>query len=218
VQLAYTTIRAPVNGRTGLRLVDAGNIVHANDATGLVVINQIDPIAVTFTLPEEHVPTINQAVLAAGATPLQVQALARETGAALGSGRLLLVNNQIDTTTGTVQLKALFPNRSLSLWPGQYVNARLMLGTRHDATTVPESAVQRGQDGLYAYVVKPDNVAAVQPIRVAQMQDGKAIIAEGLTPGTRVVVAGQYKLKPGTKVVEAEQAAAAPPVARSDGR
>jgi multidrug efflux system membrane fusion protein len=219
VQLAYTTIRAPVNGRTGLRLVDAGNIVHANDPTGLVVINQIDPIAVTFTLPEEHVPTINQAVQAAGATPLQVQALARETGAALGSGRLLLVNNQIDTTTGTVQLKALFPNRSLSLWPGQYVNARLVLGTRHGATTVPESAVQRGQDGLYAYVVKPDNVATVQAIRVAQMQEGKAIIAEGLTPGTRVVVAGQYKLKPGTKVVEAEQAAAAPPVAqRSDGR
>ena len=217
VQLAYTTIRAPVNGRTGLRLVDVGNIVHAADTTGLVVINQIDPIAVIFTLPEEHVPTINQAILAAGATPLPVQALARDTGAALGTGHLLLVNNQIDTTTGTVQLKALFPNRSLSLWPGQYVNARIVLGTRHDATTVPESAVQRGQDGLYAYVVKPDNVAVVQPIRVAQTQGGKAIIAEGLAPGTRVVVAGQYKLKPGTKVVEAEQAAAAPAVAQQSG-
>ncbi len=217
VQLAYTTIRSPVNGRTGLRLVDVGNIVHAADTTGLVVINQIDPIAVIFTLPEEHVPKINAAILTAGATPLQVQALARENGAALGAGRLLLVNNQIDTSTGTVQLKALFPNRSLALWPGQYVNARLVLGTRHDATTVPESAVQRGQDGLYAYVVKDDNVAVVQPIRVAQTQDGKAIIAEGITPGTRVVVAGQYKLKPGSKIVEAEQATAAPAVAQRSG-
>jgi multidrug efflux system membrane fusion protein len=217
VQLAYTTIRSPVNGRTGLRLVDVGNIVHAADTTGLVVINQIDPIAVIFTLPEEQVPTINHAIQAAAATPLAVQALARENDAPLGVGHLLLVNNQIDTTTGTVQLKALFPNRSLSLWPGQYVNARLVLGTRHDATTVPESAVQRGQDGLYAYVVKADNVATVQPIRVTQTQDGKAIIAEGLTPGTRVVVAGQYKLKPGSKIVEAEQAPAAPAVAQRSG-
>ncbi len=217
VQLAYTTIRAPVNGRTGLRLVDVGNIVHAADTTGLVVINQIDPIAVIFTLPEEHVPKINEAIRAAATSPLQVQALARENGAALGTGHLLLLNNQIDTTTGTVQLKALFPNRSLALWPGQYVNARLVLGTRHDATTVPASAVQRGQNGLFAYVVKPDNTAAVQPIRVVETQDGKAIIAEGLTPGTRVVVSGQYKLKPGVKVVEAEQATPAPAVARQSG-
>src|SRR6266568_1080854 len=157
VQLAYTTIRAPVTGRTGLRLVDAGNIVHATDTTGLVVINQIDPIAVVFTLPEEHVPKINQAMQAAGATPLQVHALGRETGEALGTGRLLLVNNQIDTATGTVQLEALFGNRSHALWPGQYGNVRLVLGTRHDAATVPESAVQRGPEGLIAYVVKPDD-------------------------------------------------------------
>ncbi len=183
VQLAYTTIRSPVTGRAGLRLVDVGNIVHATDTTGLVVINQIDPIAVLFTLPEEHVPRINKAIQAAGAASLPVQALAREDGTALGAGRLLLVNNQIDTTTGTVQLKALFPNPSLTLWPGQYVNARLVLGTRRNATTVPESAVQRGQDGLYAYVVKAGNVATVQPIRVEQTQDGKAIIAEGITPG-----------------------------------
>jgi multidrug efflux system membrane fusion protein len=217
VQLAYTTIRSPVNGRAGLRLVDVGNIVHATDTTGLVVINQIDPIAVIFTLPEEHVPRINQAIQAAGAAPLAVQALARENGAALGAGHLLLVNNQIDTTTGTVQLKALFPNPSLTLWPGQYVNARLVLGTRRSATTVPESAVQRGQEGLYAYVVKADNVATVQPVRVEQTQDGKAIIAEGITPGMRVVVAGQYKLKPGAKIVEAEQATPAPAVAQRSG-
>ncbi len=182
-----------------------------------MVINQIDPISVIFTLPEEHVPKINEAIRAAGAKPLQVQALAREDGTTLGVGHLLLVNNQIDTTTGTVQLKALFPNRSFALWPGQYVNARLLLGTRHDATTMPESAVQRGQDRLYAYVVNSDNVAVVQPIRVAQTQDGKAIIAEGVTPGTRVVVAGQYKLKPGVKIVEAEQVAPAPAVAQRSG-
>lgn len=217
VQLAYTTIRSPVNGRTGLRLVDVGNIVHAADTTGLVVINQIDPIAVIFTLPEEYVPRINQAIRVAGATPLPVQALARENGAALGTGHLLLVNNQIDTTTGTVQLKALFPNRALTLWPGQYVNARLLLGTRYDAITVPESAVQRGQDGLYAYVVNADNVAAVQLIQVAQTQDGKAIITGGITPGMRVVVAGQYKLKPGSKIAEAEQGTAAPAVVQRTG-
>lgn len=216
VQLAYTTIRSPVSGRTGLRLVDVGNIVHAADTTGLVVINQIDPIAVIFTLPEEHVPTINQAVQKAGAASLPVQALARETGVELGTGHLLLVNNQIDTATGTVQLKALFPNRAQALWPGQYVNARLVLGTRHDATTVPESAVQRGQDGLYVYVVKADNVATVQPVRVAQTQDGKAIISDGITPGTRIVVAGQYKLKPGAKIVEADRAAPAPAVAQQN--
>jgi len=217
VQLAYTTIRSPVNGRTGLRLVDVGNIVHATDTTGLVVINQIDPIAVIFTLPEENVPRINQAIQSAGSSPLQVQALARENGAALGAGHLLLVNNQIDTTTGTVQLKALFPNRSLTLWPGQYVNARLVLGMRKDATTVPESAVQRGQDGLYAYVVNADNIATVQPIRVAQTQDGKAIIDGGIVPGTRVVVAGQYKLRAGAKIAEAEQSTAAPAAAPRSG-
>ena len=205
VQLAYTTIRAPVTGRTGLRLVDAGNIVHATDTTGLVVINQIDPIAVVFTLPEEHVPKINQAMQATGATPLQVHALGRETGEALGTGRLLLVNNQIDTATGTVQLKALFANRSHALWPGQYVNVRLVLGTRHDAATVPESAVQRGPEGLIAYVVKPDDSVETRPIRVARTQEGKAIVDQGLAPGTRVIVDGQYKVKQGVKVAEAKQ-------------
>lgn len=207
VQLAYTTIRAPVSGRTGVRLVDAGNIVHATDTTGLVVINQIDPIAVVFTLPEEHVPKVNEAMEKAGATPLQVQALGRETGEALGTGRLLLVNNQIDTATGTVQLKAQFPNKAHALWPGQYVNLRLVLGTRHDAATVPEAAVQRGPEGLIAYVVKPDDSVETRPIRVARTQEGKAIVDEGLAPGTRVIVDGQYKVRAGVKVAEAKQGA-----------
>jgi len=207
VLLAYTTIRSPVTGRTGLRLVDAGNIVHATDTTGLVVINQIDPITVVFTLPEEHVPKVNEAMQKAGATPLQAQALGRETGEALATGRLLLVNNQIDTATGTVQLKAQFPNKAHALWPGQYVNVRLVLGTRHDAATVPESAVQRGPEGLIAYVVKPDDSVETRPIRVARTQEGKAIIDDGLAPGTRVIVDGQYKVKPGVKVAEAKQGA-----------
>lgn len=209
VQLSYTSIVAPVEGRTGMRLIDVGNIVHASDATGLVVINQIDPIAVVFALPEDNFQSVNQAVqqAAKGGAPLRVQALARESGAVLGEGKLLLINNQIDAGSGTFQLKAQFSNQAHSLWPGQYVNVRLLLGEHHDAATVPESAVQRGPDGLLVYVVKADDTVAAQPIRVAQIQEGKAIVSEGLAPGTRVVVDGQYKIKPGVKVVDAKQAA-----------
>ena len=180
VQLGYTTIRAPVSGRTGLRLVDAGNIVHAADTTGLVIINQIDPIAVIFTLPEEDFQRTNQSIQASGSRQLQAQALAREDSALLGTGRLLLVNNQIDTSTGTFQLKALFANPSHKLWPGQYVNIHLVLGTRRDAATVPESTVQRGPNGLFAYVVNRDDSVVTQPVKVELTQDGKAIIGEGL--------------------------------------
>ncbi|HEX9302295.1 MAG TPA: efflux RND transporter periplasmic adaptor subunit [Casimicrobiaceae bacterium] len=216
VQLGYTTIRAPVSGRTGIRLVDAGNIVHAADAAGLVVINQIDPVDVIFTLPEDEFQRVNQAIRESGKAPLSVQALARESNASLGTGRLRLVNNQIDTATGTFQLKASFANPAHVLWPGQYVNVRLVLGTRHDATTVPESVVQRGPNGLLAYVVKPDESVAAQSIRVGETQDGKAVIDEGLAAGTRVVAEGQYKIKPGVKVVEAKQAGT-PAIAQKGG-
>jgi membrane fusion protein, multidrug efflux system len=203
VQLGYTTVRSPVDGRTGLRLVDEGNIVHATDTTGLVVINQIDPIAVVFTLPEDEFHKVNEAIRASGKVPLEVLAFAQGSKTSLGSGKLLLVNNQIDTTTGTFQLKALFPNSAHSLWPGQYVDARLILGTRRGATTVPESAIQRGPNGLYAYLVNPGEVVAAQPVTVAQTQDGKAVIDAGLAPGACVVAEGQYKIKPGAKVVAA---------------
>lgn len=214
VQLGYTNIRAPVDGRTGMRLIDVGNIVHAADATGLVVINQIDPIAVVFTLPEDAFQSVNQAMQAQGSrqlgaqleAQLPVQALARESAAVLGEGKLLLINNQIDTGSGTFQLKAQFANQAHTLWPGQYVNVRLQLGQYHDVATVPESAVQRGPDGLLIYVVKPDNTVAAQAVRVAQIQDGKAIVSEGLAPGMRVVVDGQYKIKPGIEIAEAKQA------------
>ncbi|ANN73636.1 efflux RND transporter periplasmic adaptor subunit [Bordetella bronchialis] len=203
VQLDYTTITAPIGGRVGARLVDPGNIVHATDTGGLVVINQIDPISVLFTVPESAVGDINTAM---ADTPqgLPVTALGRESNQPLGEGRLVLVNNQIDTTTGTVQLKAVFPNPRHVLWPGQYVNARLQLGTRKQALTVPAAAVQRGQDGTYAYALDDQGVARVQPIRVAVIQDNVAVVDDGLKAGERVVVDGQYKLRPGLHTVESK--------------
>ena len=216
-QLSYTTIRAPLSGRTGIRLVDAGNIVHAADASGLVVINQIDPIGCTFTVPEADVQRINQAMRASGRNPLPVQALSRDDGSVLATGNLLVLNNQIDTSTGTVLLKASFPNRAHALWPGQYVNLRLTIGERKDATTVPEAAVQRGPDGLLIYVVRPDESVAIQKVRVANVQDGKAIIDEGIAPDTRIVVEGQSKAQPGSKVVEAKQAPRSAAVAQKSG-
>lgn len=217
-QLGYTTIRAPISGRTGVLLVDAGNIVHATDTTGLVVINQVDPIHALFTLPEENFQQVAHAMKASGSAPLEATALARENGSPLATGRLKLVNNQIDTPTGTFQLKAVFPNQAHALWPGQYVNVRLKLGTRQGATTVPDSAVQRGPDGLLAYVVKADGSVATQPVHLADTQNGKAVVDQGLQPGERVIVDGQYKVHPGVKVVEAKQGAAPAPVAQASGK
>jgi multidrug efflux system membrane fusion protein len=207
VQLDYTTIRAPISGRTGVRLVDPGNIVRASDNTGIVGINQINPIAVVFTLPEDRFQDVNNAIREHGRSALDVQAFARENNTLLGTGKLMLVNNQIDTATGTVQLKAQFPNAAHKLWPGQYVNVHLVMGTRQRAATVPASVVQRGPNGLFAYIVKPDETVAVQSIRVGLIQDNVAIIEDGLVAGTRVVADGQYKLKPGVKIVEVSAAA-----------
>jgi multidrug efflux system membrane fusion protein len=202
VQLGYTTIVAPIAGRTGARLVDPGNIVHAADANGIVVINQVDPIGVTFTLPEDTVQEILHAGHGGGRAPLEVLALSREGRQELARGQLVLLNNQVDTTTGTVQLKARFSNTGFALWPGQYVNVRLVLGQRAGATTVPQPAVQRGQDGPYVYVIDAQHHAQVRPIRIAQEQDGISVVDNGLKAGERVVVSGQYKLKPGMAVVE----------------
>ena len=208
VQLSFTKITAPISGRVGARLVDVGNIVHAADAGGLVVINQIDPITVVFTLPEDAVPEINQA-LRNSRTPLTALAFARNGKEPLASGRLLLLNNQIDSNTGTVQLKALFANPGHALWPGQFVNVRLVLGQRSQALTVPAAAVQRGQDGTYIYVVKEGNTVQSQLVKVARIQDGIAVIDAGLKAGDRVVVDGQYKLKPGSSITESQPAKAA---------
>lgn len=202
VQLSFTTISAPISGRVGARLVDPGNIVHAADANGLVVINQIDPIAVVFTLPEGDFQDINRA-LHASAQPLTVQAYLREGNKLLGTGKLILLNNQIDTSSGTVQLKGSFPNPSHTLWPGQFVNVHLVLGTRAQALTVPAAAIQRSQSGTYVYAVGVNRTVQNQPVQVANIQDGIAIIDKGLSAGQRVVVGGQYKLKPGASITEA---------------
>jgi multidrug efflux system membrane fusion protein len=209
VQLGYMTITAPLSGRTGARLVDPGNIVHAADTNGLVVINQIDPIAVVFTLPDDAFQSIDHATLAN--QHLQVLAYSREGNHLLGTGSLILVNNQIDTSSGTVQLKGLFKNPTHTLWPGQYVNVRLLLGDRDQALTVPAAVVQRAQSGTYAYVVGDDHKAQMRAIDVLQIQDGKAVIAKGLEAGETVVLDGQYKIKPGVTVVPAPAAAASGP-------
>ena len=203
VQLGFTTITAPISGRVGARLVDVGNIVHAADANGLVVINQIDPITVVFTLPEENFQDINRA-LQASHQPLAVQAFPRDGQELLGQGKLVLLNNQIDTASGTIQLKASFTNPQHKLWPGQYVNVRLILDTLQQALTIPAAAVQRSQDGPYVYTVGADGkTVQTQAIEVAQIQDGIALIDKGLSAGQRVVVDGQYKLKPGATITEA---------------
>lgn len=202
VQLDYATITAPIGGRVGARLVDSGNIVRANDADGLVVIKQIDPIMVVFTLPGADVPQIIAAQRASRA-PLSVAVYAPQDEQALATGELVLLNNQIDTSSGTITLKARFANPEHKLWPGQYVNVRLVLGRLERALTVPAAAVQRGAQGSFVYVVQADRTVRVQPVEVAQLQDGLAIITRGLAAGERVVVDGQYKLSAGVSVVEA---------------
>jgi multidrug efflux system membrane fusion protein len=201
VQLSFTRIVSPINGRAGARLVDPGNIVHATDTGGLVVINQVDPIAVQFTLPEDVVQDIRRAQQQSD-QPLGVVAYDRSGTDMLGSGKLILLNNQIDTTTGSVQLKGSFANPTHALWPGQFVNVRLQLGLRHDALTVPAAAVQRGQDSTYVWTVADDGTAANTPVHVVQIADGTAVIDKGLADGQRVVLDGQYKLRAGATVSE----------------
>ncbi|HWX19005.1 MAG TPA: efflux RND transporter periplasmic adaptor subunit [Candidatus Binatia bacterium] len=198
VQLAYTSITSPLDGRTGIRQVDQGNIVHATDASGIVVITQVRPISLVFTLPEQNLGQI-QEHLRAGET-LTTFALARDNRTSLGEGKLAVIDNEIDTSTGTIRLKATFANEDLKLWPGQFVNARLLLTTRKGGTVVPASVVQRGPDGTFAYVIAQDLTAQVRPIKVALIEQNQALIDEGLVPGERVVVDGQYKLQPGAKV------------------
>jgi len=206
-QLEYATITAPFAGRTGIRLVDPGNIVHAADTTGIVVLTQIQPISVVFTLPEDAITQVTQA-MAAG--ELSVTALSRDDRTQLDSGTLALVDNQIDTTTGTVRLKATFQNTHNELWPGQFVNVRILLQQRHDAVTVPSVAVQRGPDGMFAYLVKADSTVDARPIETAEDIDGVTVIVGGLQAGDRVVTTNQYRLQPGAsvRVVAATPAAA----------
>ena len=197
VQLAYTTITSPLDGRTGIRLIDQGNIVHANDSNGLVVITELRPISVTFTLPEQNLQLVRQHMPASGS--LTALALDRDNRATLSEGKLAVIDNQIDVTTGTIRLKATFDNNDLKLWPGQFVNVRLLLETRQ-GPVVPASVVQHGPDGDFAFVISTDLTAQVRSIKVAQIDRGQALIEEGLAPGESVVVDGQYKLQAGSKV------------------
>jgi len=196
VQLGYTTITAPLSGRTGIRLVDQGNIVHASDTTGIVVITQLEPISLIFTLPQDNLPAISQAM--AKGKP-KVAAFASDEKTALGEGTLALIDNQIDQTTGTVRLKATFPNADHALWPGQFVNARLYLETRQ-GVTVPAPAVQRSAQGTFVYVIRPDSTVEARPVVVAQNRDGIALLDHGIAAGEKIVVDGQYKLRPGIRV------------------
>ena len=198
VQLGYTTIVSPIDGRTGIRHVDKGNIVHAADTGGLVVITQLEPSSVIFTLAQDLLPRV--AAAEAAGTPLNVTAFARDDKTELGQGVLELVDNQIDQTTGTIRLKARFPNPTRSLWPGEFVNARLQVGTAHDGLVVDSRVVQRGPKGIFAYVIKPDSSVEMRAIEPGQDYDGQTLITKGLAVNERVVVDGQMRLQSGTKV------------------
>jgi membrane fusion protein, multidrug efflux system len=199
VELSYTRLTSPIDGVVGIRQIDVGNIISPSTTNGLVVVTQLNPISLIFTLPETDLPKIQQQQQKTN-TPLKVNAYNQDNTIELGQGVLGLVNNEILQTTGSIQLKANFPNGSHQLWPGELVNARLLLDTRHNGLTVPASVVQQGPNGAYAYVVNPDDTVALRPLKVAQISDGQALIDSGLKANESVVVDGQYKLQPGTRV------------------
>jgi multidrug efflux system membrane fusion protein len=202
LNLDFTRITAPIAGRVGLRMVDPGNLIHANDSTGIVVINQIKPISVVFTLPQDSLPAVQDATHASKDLP--VLAYSSDDSTLLSTGVLLTVDNTIDTSTGTIRLKANFANADERLWPGQFVNAHLQLSIAHDAVVVPSGAIQRGSRGLYVYVVK-DNVAKIQPIKTGQDDGLSAIVLSGLTGDETVVVSGQSRLTDGIRVASLAQ-------------
>jgi multidrug efflux system membrane fusion protein len=212
--LGYTTITAPIDGRTGIRQVDAGNIVRTNDANGIVVITQITPISVLFNLPQQDLDRIN-AAFAKG--PLPVDAVRSDNNKVIAHGTLTVVDNQVDQATGTVRLKAEFPNTGRELWPGQFVNVRLLVSTLNDVVVIPTGAVQRGPKGTFVYVVKDDSTVAVQPITVRLQDEVQAVVASGLEPPQRVITTGFARISEGSKVAATapgEAPAAAAPAER----
>jgi multidrug efflux system membrane fusion protein len=207
--LGYTTIVAPIDGRTGLRLMDVGNLVRASDA-GIVVITEVRPISVLFTLPQQQLPQINKA---RATQALTVQALETDSDAVLDTGVLQVVDNQVDQSTGTIRLKADFPNTELQLWPGQFVNVRLLLKTLQNVVVVPTAAIQRGPDGAFVYVIGADQKVAMRPVTVTQQNDVEAVVAEGLAAAETVVTAGFGRLKDGAEVKVGPEGQAAPSAA-----
>jgi len=199
-QLDYTQVKAPITGIAGLRQVDIGNIVNAATQTGIVTIAQIEPISVIFTAPEDQLPYINEGQTA---QPLKVIAITTDGKKPLAEGSLAVINNQVDTTSGTIRLKAVFDNKNHALWPGQSVSTRLLVNTIKDATVVPDDAIQHSTNGLYAYTVGPDNKAELRKVKVSQSIDGRSVVEEGLKPGEQVITGGQFKVQPGSLVMTA---------------
>jgi multidrug efflux system membrane fusion protein len=199
LQLVYSRITAPISGRVGLRLVDPGNIVHAADANGLLVITQLQPITVIFPIPEDNLPPV-LAKLEAGER-MPVDAYDRAQTKKLASGSLLTADNEIDPTTGTVRLKAVFENKDNALFPNQFVNASLLINVLRGTVIVPAAAIQRGSQGTFVYVVRPDRTAEVRPVTIGEIQSGSAAMSKGLSAGELVVVDGAERLREGTKVM-----------------
>jgi membrane fusion protein, multidrug efflux system len=197
VQLTYATIVAPIAGRTGKLMVHPGNLVRANDTAPLVVINQTAPIYVSFGVPEAQLPTFKRAM---AARPLSVDARPPDDPAPASRGRVSFIDNAIDQTTGTIEMRATFPNPDRRLWPGQFVNVTVTLGSDENATTVPAAAVQNGQQGAFVFVVKPDSTVDLRPIEVARSAGPQTVVRNGLTPGETVVTDGQLRLVPGSRV------------------
>jgi multidrug efflux system membrane fusion protein len=214
IQLSYTRLTSPIDGIVGIRQIDIGNVIHPTDPNGLVVATQVEPISVIFTLPETDLPEIQQQQLPTK-TPLTVLAYSQDGKIQLDQGKLTLVNNEILQTTGSIQLKAEFPNTVHRLWPGELISMRLLLDTRHDGLTVPASVVLQGPQGSYAYVINADDTVAIRPVKVAQIWEGQALVDSGLTANEQVVVDGQYKLQPGTHVTILHGQAATEAVAQS---
>jgi multidrug efflux system membrane fusion protein len=197
VNLDYCDIRSPIAGRLGVKLVDIGNLVHASDNTGLVTITQTKPIYVNFTMAQEYLHKIHEKQMLGDLT---VQAYGADNVTLLSEGKLTVIDNAVDQTTGTIRLKGEFTNADERLWPGEFVDVRLILSTRKGVATVPQQTVQVGPDGYYAYVIKPDNTVERRAVEVASMQDGIAVISKGLNVGEKIVVDGQYRLTDGARV------------------
>jgi len=195
--LDYTTITSPIDGRTGIRRVDPGNNVHATDTTGMVVVTQIEPISIIFSLPEEDFTRISAALARGTVTAL---ALSRDDKDVLDTGTVALIDNQIDQTTGTLRVKATLPNKQRRLWPGEFVNVRIETQLRHQVLTMPASALQRGPDGLFAYTVQPDSTVAATPVSASEPVGDLVVVEQGLTLGQQVVTSNFYRLQPGAHI------------------
>jgi len=204
--LNYATVVAPISGRTGMRLIDVGNLVRASDA-GIVVITEVQPISVVFTLPQQELPAINRAI---AKRALKVEALETDSKNVLDTGELQVIDNQVDQQTGTIRLKADFPNKDLQLWPGQFVNVRLLLDTLEQVVVVPTSAVQRGPEGAFVYVIDAENKARVRKVAISQQDERLAVVTAGVAAADRVVTTGFARLKEGAEVSVGEPPNAVP--------